>query len=184
MVTRALAFLALLLLACGGAPEEQAAVEAEPVTGAAEPVVELETVTLSPSAELLDFATDWALRWSAATSRRIVIGEGGHVIVAEDQVVNDAGKRLCGGTRLSTGIKVARIQAATCPGMYETLGHELGHLLGADGHSDVGCSDKDDSDAPRCTDIMAVSSDPQPITAKALELVCVNMACPLKTPEL
>lgn len=184
MVTRALAFLGLLLAChCGGAPEEHAALEAEPVVEA-DPVVELDTVTLSPSAELLDFATDWAERWSAATGRRIVIGEGGHAIVAEDQVVNDAGKRLCGGTRLSTGIKVARIQAATCPGIYETLGHELGHLLGADGHSDVGCSDKDDSRSPRCGDIMAVSSNPQPITVKALDLVCVNMACPLKTPEL
>jgi hypothetical protein len=183
-MTRALSFLGLLLAChCGGAPEESMAADAERVVEP-EPVSELEAVTLSPSAELLDFATDWAERWSAATSRRIVIGEGGHVIEAQDEVRNDAGNRLCGGTRLSTGIRVARIQAATCPGMYETLGHELGHLLGADGHSDVGCSDKDDSGAPRCSDIMAVSSDPQPITLKALDLVCVNMTCPVKTPEL
>lgn len=170
-MTRYLALFALLF-ACGApadAEPEAVPVEADAPAVEAEPAA-LDQIVLSPTAEMLDAATHWSERWSAATGRVIVIGEGGHAIRAEDDVLSDAGQRLCGGTRLSTGVVVARVQAATCPGMYETLGHELGHLLGADGHSDGG-------------DVMAVSSDPQPITSKALDLVCVNMTCPVKTPE-
>jgi hypothetical protein len=181
MVTRSLLLLALLLplvCHCGGALDGQEGAPAaldqstvpEDPESATEPTP-LPEIVLSPSAEMLDATEDWAKRWSAATGRDIRVGEGGSVIVAEDVVTSEDGtRRLCGGIRLSTGIRVARIQAATCPGMYETLGHELGHLLGADAHSDEG-------------DVMAVSSDPQPITAKGLALVCPNLGCPIKTPE-
>jgi hypothetical protein len=163
--------LALLLAACGAEPIEATG----PIVLTPDAEVErgpepLPVITLSPSPELLDAATDWAARWSAATGRGIVVGDGGHRIEAQDDVLNDAGKRLCGGTRLSTGIRVARVQAGTCPGMYETLGHELGHLLGADAHTES-------------HGIMDVASDPRPIDAAALELVCANLECSAFRPE-
>jgi hypothetical protein len=161
----------LLLPACStSSPLDDApASEAEPEH--ATETVDLPVIVLSPSAELLDATTDWAARWSAATGREIVVGEGGHTILAQPDVVNDDGKRLCGGTRLSTGIRVASTQAGTCPGMYETLGHEIGHLIGADGHSESG----------GVMDVLAPA--PRAINAAALELVCVWLECAAFAPE-
>lgn len=136
------------------------------------------------SAELLPAAQAQGARWAAATGCPVTFSEAGIPVTLEQELFNDEGTEVWGATHVKTRggvftrcVSVQVSRAATAPEL--TLGHELGHCLGAArggtdgaGHTEYG--------------IMKAWHDPESdyrLNAEALELVCSSVPCRAFNPE-
>lgn len=161
------AYAALLLIAAGcSAPEE-----GEPA------------IVFTPDAKLATQTKTWAERWSKATGVDIRVGEGGIQVRAVDAVtISD--EDTCGATLhvldrqngehlRSDLVEIDTTPPKGCVGWGYTLGHEIGHALGAVGHTEDGLMQP-----TLPLGVVHVIDD------AALELVCANLDCAWMTPEV
>lgn len=115
-----LALSASLASACGSAsPPASDAVEAS-------------DLTVTPDAAIEGAVEHWAERWSLALGRRVVVGEGGVPIEFVGSIPHPDGSERAGWTAPDRSVVWIHYRAAD---VSRAIGHELGHLLGADGHT-------------------------------------------------
>jgi hypothetical protein len=126
-------------------------------------------VAFAPAPELADLVALAAQRWSRATGCAIEISDGGIPFVGADGLTTDDGAEARGGTLIRGGECVSITIVLEGAWAHRTIAHEMGHCLGAGGHSTTG--------------IMATQSNETVIDAASLELVCANMACAGFAPE-
>lgn len=145
-----------LASACGGAsPPAHDAAEAS-------------DLTLSPDLAIEGAVEHWAERWSAATGRRIVVGAGGVPIEFVGSIPHPDGSERAGWTAPARTVVRIHYRAAD---VSRAIGHELGHLLGADEHTA--------SDGI----LYGEKGGRAVIDSPALELVCAATPCPAPLPE-
>lgn len=138
-------------------------------------------VALEPDAAVADVTDEWAGRWSAATGCDVRVESGGIPVFGVEESSIDDGKVRCGSTqRLYRGEETIRILSVEidltppdgCVGWGYSVGHELGHAIGARGHTESG---------------LMVDRLPlgvvHVIDAPSLELVCAELSCSAFNPE-
>src|SRR5688572_4188127 len=143
MLRCALAAL-VLLPACGGAPPSAAdesspdMVEPEqPAIAETEPVDEGCAMAFAPAPGLRDIVALAAQRWSRATGCNIDLSESGISVVTTPELVTEDGEAARGGTLMVDG-ECASIAIVASAWTHRTIAHEMGHCLGAAGHSETG----------------------------------------------
>lgn len=150
----------LLVAACGACrgeevSESEAAVEPE--------------IVFTPDDVLAADVTSAAARWSAATGREIVVGEGGVPVQLVLAIKRPDGTDTPGAVTADLSL-VEIHQKARGAQRTRTVLHEIGHALGA-GHAHT----------------HGVMSDAAPfdavIDAASLEEVCAHLACTAFIPE-
>lgn len=160
------AILLLAMCGCGGSatePERECA------------------VAFDPDPLLADVTDEWARRWSSATGCDVRVESGGIPVLGVQESSIDDGKVRCGSTkRLYRGKETIRILSVEidltppdgCVGWGYSVGHELGHAIGALGHTESG---------------LMVDRLPlgvvHMIDAPSLELVCAELPCSAFNPE-
>jgi hypothetical protein len=130
--------------------------------------VEASDLTLSPDLAIEGAVEHWAERWSAATGLHVVVGEGGVPIEFVGDIPHPDGSQRAGWTAPDRSVVLIHYRAKD---VSRAIGHELGHLLGADEHTDS------DGILYREKGGRAV------IDAPALGLVCAAAVCPTPIPE-
>lgn len=138
-------------------------------------------VAFDPDQSVADVTDEWAGRWSTATGCDVRLESGGIPVRGVEDTLIEDGKTRCGATRrLRRGEELVRVldveidltPPGGCVGWGYTVGHELGHALGARGHTESG---------------LMVDRLPlgvvHMIDAAALELVCAGLPCSEFNPE-
>lgn len=139
------------------------------------------SVALEPDAAVADVTDEWAGRWSAATGCDVRVESGGIPVRGVEDTLIEDGRTRCGATRrLHRGDETIQILDVEidltppegCVGWGYTLGHELGHVIGARGHTESGLM----------VEKLSLGTVHM-IDAAALELVCAEAKCPAFNPE-
>jgi hypothetical protein len=175
MVNRIALALSLVLVACGPAdmPEYDSVTSQ---SDAPEPPVETCGMVFSPVPELLEATGVAAARWSAATGCDVRVGDGGVPVSEKTDLRDNEGAVIYG--KASVILTADTREYVGCAGIvlsatrgHSTLVHEMGHCLGAVGHTDGGVIDDH-------------SNGSMSITAPDLSLVCENLDCAGFSPEI
>lgn len=119
-------------------------------------------MTFNPEPGIADDTLRATERWSAATGCDVRIAPGGLKVVQVDDLTTSSGKVAAGACRHREGERCSRIEIHRTYGGPNTIVHEMGHALGADGHSLTG---------------MMAEGAPSGIDDASLELVCASLAC-------
>lgn len=163
-------------LTCCGSPAQHDEVSAPETAGAPEPAPTCGFV-FSPVPELRDAAESAAARWSAATGCDVRVGEGGLPVTLLADMRDREGKPVNGRALVYSNAETR--QYSRCAGLEissastnvaRTIAHEMGHCLGAVGHTAYGL-------------LSEFSDGGDDINADALALVCENLSCAVMEPE-
>lgn len=127
-------------------------------------------MAFDPAPELRGATEKAAERWSAATGCDVRVEAGGVPVVVARGLTTSGGKRVAGAWRHTAAEPdiCRRIDIDDQLGGPITVAHELGHCLGARGHSETG--------------LMAEGA-PGPIDGASLALVCSALHCSVFVPE-
>jgi hypothetical protein len=132
-------------------------------------------MVFSPVPELLEATEVAAARWSSATGCDIRVGEGGIPVTEESDMRDSDGNVVSGKTPLvldaSTRAYIRCLSVTVSTDRNDgVLPHEIGHCIGAAGHTTEGLM----SEYPGDHDI---------INSVSLELVCQSLDCASFNPE-
>lgn len=120
---------------------------------------------------LAEATEEAAARWGYAMGCSITVGEGGVPVELVTRIQRPDGSDAPGATAEDRSYVHISARAGEAQRRRSLL-HELGHLLGADGH---------------CTEGDGVLSEAQPrrdvIDSAGLSLVCASRVCPAFRPE-
>jgi hypothetical protein len=176
---RRLLVLLAMVVGCGGstmdaeadqttdAPAPSERTHPAPVEpAAAEPQCGL---VISPTDELSIRTTNAAARWAAATGCDVRVGEGGVPVFTVDALHTSEGKIAAGHASHDEAGACSSIEVWLYYSDAATVPHEIGHCLGAAGHSPSG--------------LMTSGAGPNQIDAASLALVCASAPCLAFNPE-